>query len=420
MLAMFVERHRRLVNAAVRAQPGLLEGSLRRLLRCPRLLDFDNKRAMLRSRLRAVAAQDRTPGLRVVVRRPHVLTDSYQQLHLRSGAELRGRLSVQFQGEEGVDAGGLTREWYSILARAMFDPSFALFVPAASSSAVFQPNKDSAVNPEHLSYFTFCGRIVGKALHDGALLDAYFTRSFYKHILGQGCTYEDIEATDPDYYAALKWMLENDISGVLDLNFVAEEDYFGAKSVVELKEGGANIPVTEENKREYVHLVTAHRMTGAIRAQTDAFTRGFHDLVPREFVAPFNAAELELLISGLPEIDVDDLQAHTEYSGFTPASPIIIWFWAVVRSLTAEDLARFVMFVTGSSKVPLGGFATLQGVQGPQRFQIHRAYGPVERLCTAHTCFNQLDLPESYTSMEMLRDRLLLSIREGGEGFGFA
>jgi E3 ubiquitin-protein ligase HUWE1 len=188
---------------------------------------------------------------------------------------------------------------------------------------------------------------------------------------------------------------------------------------VELREGGAATAVTEENKREYVHLVTAHRMTGAIRQQTEAFTKGFHDLVPHELVAPFNAAELELLISGLPEIDVDDLQAHTEYTGYTAASPIIAWFWAVVRGMTAEDLARFVMFVTGSSKVPLGGFAALQGISGPQRFQIHRAYGGGSRLCTAHTCFNQLDLPDAYASQEELRERLLLAIREGGEGFGF-
>ena len=416
----FSERHRRLLNALVRAQPSLLEGTFRRLLHAPRLLDFDNKRALLRSRLRALAQSERAPPVRLAVRRPHVLTDSYQQLHMRHAAELRGRLSVQFQGEEGVDAGGLTREWFSILARAMFDPSFALFVPSAGGDAVFQPNKDSAINPEHLSYFTFCGRVVGKALHDGQLLDAYFTRSFYKHILRAPVSYEDVEALDPDYYSALKWMLEHDITGVLDLTFVAEEDYFGARTIVELREGGAQLAVTEENKRDYVQLITAHRMTGAIKEQTEAFTRGFHDLVPHELVHTFNAAELELLISGLPEIDVDDLVAHTEYNGFTPSSPAITWFWTVVRAMSREDLARLVMFVTGSSKVPLGGFAALQGISGPQKFQIHRAYGGGgRRLCTAHTCFNQLDLPE-YGSLEELKERLALAIHEGNEGFGFA
>jgi E3 ubiquitin-protein ligase HUWE1 len=418
-LLRFAERHRRSLNALVRSQPSLLESGFAPLLRCPRLLDFDNKRALLRSRLRAAAQAERAPALRVVVRRPHVLTDSYQQLHLRSGAELRGRLTVQFQGEEGVDAGGVSREWFTILSRAMFDPSFALFVPSEGRDAVFQPNKDSAINPEHLSYFTFCGRVVGKALTDGQLLDAYFTRSFYKHILGQPVGYEDIEAADPDYYAALKWMLENDIEGVLDLTFVAEEEYFGARHVVELVEGGASRAVTEDNKREYVQLITAHRMTGAIRAQTEAFTRGFHDLVPRNLISMFNSSELELLISGLPEIDADDLAANTDYTGYTATSPIIAWFWSVVRAFSREDLARLVMFVTGSSKVPLGGFAALQGLSGPQKFQIHRAYGDASRLPSAHTCFCQLDLPE-YASQEELRAKLTLSLHLGGEGFGFA
>jgi len=231
---------------------------------------------------------------------------------------------------------------------------------------------------------------------------------------------EDIEAIDPEYYTALKWMLDNDITGVLDHTFVAEEEYFGARNTVELKPGGASVAVTEENKREYVQLITAHRMTGAIKQQTDAFTRGFNDLVPHRLLSMFNAQELELLISGLPEIDIDDLQANTEYhGGFTPTSPVVAWFWSVVRGLSKEDLARLLMFVTGSSKVPLGGFSTLQGISGPQKFQIHKAYGGSTRLCSAHTCFNQLDLPE-YSSAEELKERLLTAIHEGGTGFGFA
>lgn len=172
---------------------------------------------------------------------------------------------------------------------------------------------------------------------------------------------------------------------MLDLTFVAEEEYFGARVTVELCEGGRERAVTEANKREYVQLITAHRMTGAIRAQIGAFTQGFHDLVPHELVAPFNAAELELLISGLPEIDVDDLARHTEYQGYSAQSPVIAWWWAAVRGLSREDLARLVMFFSGSSRVPLGGFANLSGVSGPQRFQIHKSFGAPGQLPTAHT-----------------------------------
>lgn len=231
-------------------------------------------------------------------------------------------------------------------------------------------------------------------------------------------TFEDVEAVDPDYYKNLKWMLENDITDVLDLTFTAEVDYFGRKELIELKPGGAHLRVTEENKREYVRLMARHVMTTAIRDQINALLQGFWEMVPRELVGIFNDHELELLISGLPEIDTSDLRANTEYAGYTAAHPVIQWFWAVVEEMDKEDLARLLQFVTGTSKVPLEGFKALQGHSGPQRFQIHRGMG-AERLPTAHTCFNQLDLPE-YGSKEELAARLMTAIREGGANFGFA
>ncbi|KAK9821448.1 hypothetical protein WJX81_000342 [Elliptochloris bilobata] len=420
----FAERHRRLLNALLRQNAALLDRSLAPLLRAPRLIDFDNKRAHFRARVRA-SGEDRTYGtLRICVRREHVFEDSFHQLRMRTPEEMRWKLSVQFQGEEGIDAGGLTREWYQVMAREMFNPNFSLFVPMPEGGATFQPNPNSTVQndptrgTDHLDFFRFVGRVVGKALHDGLLVDAYFTRSFYKHCLGQPLTYQDIEAVDPEYYKNLRWMLEHDISDVLDLTFTEEVDYFGRKEVVDLKLGGATLKVTEENKKEYVNLVAQHRMTTAIRGQLQAFLSGFWDLVPKDLIALFNDHELELLISGLPEIDVDDLRANTEYTGFTAASPVIQWFWQVVREMDKEELALLVQFVTGTSKVPLEGFKALQGIGGPQRFQIHRAYGPQDRLPSAHTCFNQLDLIE-YASLEQLRDRLALALREGSEGFGF-
>jgi len=420
-LLRFAERHRKLLNALLRTSPTLVEGSLRLLLKTPRLMDFDNKRHYFRSQIERLQAEQRHLGhtIRICVRRPpHLLEDSFRQLRMRTGQEMQGRLTVQFQGEEGIDAGGVTREWYTVLAREMFNVENALFVTVGNNSATFQPNPNSYVHPDHLSYFKFIGRVVGKALYDGQLLDAHFARSFYKHMLGVTITYEDIEAIDPDYYKNLKWMLENDITGLLDLNFSAELDHFGRRANVELKAGGQNIVVTEANKAEYVSLISQHRMTTAIQEQIACFKQGFHSLVPKELVAIFDDRELELLLSGLPEIDVDDLQANTEYTGYTAATPVIQWFWEVVRSLSEEDLARFLQFCTGTTKVPLEGFKALQGISGPQRFQIHRAYGAPNRLASAHTCFNQLDLPE-YPSKEQLKSRLTLAIHEGNEGFGF-
>ncbi|KAK9005222.1 hypothetical protein V6N11_042666 [Hibiscus sabdariffa] len=398
--ARFAEKHRRLLNAFVRQNPGLLEKPLSMLLKVSRLIDFDNKRAYFRSRIRQQHEQHLAGPLRISVRRAYVLEDSYNQLRMRPTQDLKGRLNVQFQGEEGIDAGGLTREWYQLLSRVIFDKGALLFT-TVGSNATFQPNPNSVYQTEHLSYFKFVGRVVAKALFDGQLLDVYFTRSFYKHILGVKVTYHDIEAVDPDYYKNLKWMLENDVSDIPDLTFSMDADeekhILYEKTEVtdyELKPGGRNIRVTEETKHEYVDLVADHILTNAIRPQINSFLEGFNELVPRELISIFNDKELELLISGLPEIDLDDLKANTEYTGYTAASPVIQWFWDVVKAFSKEDMARLLQFVTGTSKVPLEGFKALQGISGPQKFQIHKAFGAPERLPSAHTCFNQLDLPE--------------------------
>jgi len=419
----FSEKHRRLLNAFIRQNPGLLEKSFSLMLKIPRLIDFDNKRAYFRSKIKHQHDHHHSP-VRISVRRAYILEDSYNQLRMRSPQDLKGRLTVHFQGEEGIDAGGLTREWYQMLSRVIFDKGALLFT-TVGNDLTFQPNPNSVYQTEHLSYFKFVGRVVGKALFDAQLLDVHFTRSFYKHILGAKVTYHDIEAIDPAYYRNLKWMLENDISDVLDLTFSMDADeeklilYEKAEVTdCELVPGGRTIRVTEENKHEYVDRVAEHRLTTAIRPQINAFMEGFNELIPRELISIFNDKEFELLISGLPDIDLDDLKANTEYSGYSIALPVIQWFWEIVQGFSKEDKARFLQFVTGTSKVPLEGFSALQGISGPQRFQIHKAYGSTNHLPSAHTCFNQLDLPE-YTSKDQLQERLLLAIHEANEGFGF-
>jgi E3 ubiquitin-protein ligase HUWE1 len=105
----------------------------------------------------------------------------------------------------------------------MFDPNNALFQPCAADRLTYQPNKNSWVNPEHLSFFKFVGRVIGKAIYDGRLLDAYFARSLYRQLLGKPVDYKDVEWVDPEYYNSLCWILENDPTP-LDLTFSVEAD----------------------------------------------------------------------------------------------------------------------------------------------------------------------------------------------------
>jgi E3 ubiquitin-protein ligase HUWE1 len=364
-LLSFVLSHKGLINLLIRSRPQLLEKSMSVLIRVVQLrscLVFDIKRTYFFSRLKQIRNERHInrQSVHLNLRRDRVFEDSFHQLRMRTATEMQGRLRINFYGEEGVDAGGLTREWFCILAREIFNPNYVLFT-AASDGATFQPNPLSMINTNHLDYFKFVGRVIGKAICDQQLMDAHFTRSFYKHLLGMAVDYNDIEAIEPDYFKSLKQILDMPLDMLgLELTFSAEANTFGKYEVVDLIPNGRNVAVTDENKPEYVRLIAHHRMTSAIRAQIDSFLEGFYDLVPPELVSIFSPTELELLICGLPDVDLDDLQANTEYHQYRDNEDVILWFWETLRGFSREERALFLQFLTGTSKVPLEGFSQLQ------------------------------------------------------------
>ena len=189
----FVAANKILINAILRSSPSLLDKGLRAMVRIPRckpFMDFDVKRQWFRTQVRRLRQQAsrRYGNLPLTIRREHVFSDAYNQLSLREAVEMRGRLHIKFVNEEGVDAGGLSREFFGILAKEMFNPNYALFT-STEDGCTFQPNPHSSINHDHLKYFRFVGRIVGKAVADGYLMDAHFTRSLYKHMLGMKVRY---------------------------------------------------------------------------------------------------------------------------------------------------------------------------------------------------------------------------------------
>ncbi|KAK4678439.1 E3 ubiquitin-protein ligase tom1 [Podospora pseudoanserina] len=420
----FTEEHRRILNELVRHNPKLMSGTFSLLVKNPKVLEFDNKRNYFNRSVHSKTGTQQTRPqynpLQLSVRREHVFHDSFKSLYFKTGDEMKfGKLNIRFHGEEGVDAGGVTREWFQVLARQMFDPNYALFIPVSSDRTTFHPNQLSSINEEHLMFFKFIGRIIGKALYEGRLLDCYFSRAVYKRILGKPVSVKDMESFDPNYYKSLVWILENDITDIITETFSVEDDEFGVTKTVDLIPDGRNIPVTEENKSEYVRLIVEHKLLTSVKDQMEHFLKGFHDIIPEELIAIFNEQELELLISGLPDIDVDDWKSNTEYHNYTAASQQIQWFWRAIRSFDKEERAKLLQFVTGTSKVPLNGFKELEGMNGVSRFNIHRDYGNKDRLPSSHTCFNQLDLPE-YESYDTLRSQILKAITAGSDYFGFA
>jgi len=277
-LYRFTKKNHILLNMILKNNIHLLESSFAPLInlqRCRCLLAFDVKLGYFKMKLRRLrqSIQRNHGSLRISVRRRDVFLDSFEQLRYKTTEEMRRRLVVSFVGEEGLDAGGLTREWYSVLAREIFNPNYGLFI-GTGDTVTFQPNPASGtINPDwHLQYFKLVGRVIGKAICDGHLLDAHFTRSFYKHILGLPVTVLDLEAIEPEYYRRLKMIEDvplNDLA--LDLTFTAESNDFGEVKVVDLIPDGKNVEVTDSNKSEYIKLISHHRMTSAIKTQVSFY-----------------------------------------------------------------------------------------------------------------------------------------------------
>nr|XP_032824689.1 E3 ubiquitin-protein ligase NEDD4-like isoform X1 [Petromyzon marinus] len=350
------------------------------------------------------------------LRRGSILEESYRRIMAVKRTELlKARLWIEFETEKGLDYGGVAREWFFLISKEMFNPYYGLFEYSATDNYTLQINPNSGLcNEEHLSYFKFIGRVAGMAVYHGKLLDGFFIRPYYKMMLQKSITLTDMESVDSEYFNSLMWILENDPTD-LDLRFCIDEELFGQTHQVELLPNGSEIVVTNDNKKEYIDLVIQWRFVSRVQKQMNAFMEGFCELIPMDLIKIFDENELELLVCGLGDVDVNNWRQHTVYkNGYCANHPVVQWFWKAVLLMDAEKRIRLLQFVTGTSRVPMNGFAELYGSNGPQLFTVEM-WGAPEKLPRAHTCFNRLDLPP-YESFEELRERLNMAI-ENAQGF---
>lgn len=353
--------------------------------------------------------------IKITVTRQTLFEDSYHQIMRLPAYELRRRLYIIFRGEEGLDYGGVSREWFFLLSHEVLNPMYCLFEYANKNNYSLQINPASYVNPDHLQYFKFIGRFIAMALYHGRFIYSGFTMPFYKRMLNKKLTIKDIETIDPEFYNSLIWVRDNNIDECgLELWFSVDFEVLGQIIHHELKENGEKEKVCEENKEEYITLMTEWRMTRGIEQQTKTFLEGFNEVVPLEWLKYFDERELELILCGMQDVDVDDWQRNTIYRHYNRSSKQVVWFWQFVRDTDNEKRARLLQFVTGTCRVPVGGFAELMGSNGPQRFCIEKV-GKETWLPRSHTCFNRLDLPP-YKSYDQLVEKLTFAIEET-EGF---
>ena len=181
---------------------------------------------------------------RLEVSRQEVFEESYRQIVKMRPKDMRKRLMIKFRGEDGLDYGGVAREWLHLLSHEMLNPYYGLFQYSREDIYTLQINAESGINPDHLSYFHFVGRIIGVALFHGHYIDGGFTMPFYKMLLNKSVNLADIEDVDPSLHASLRWILDNDITEVLeDTTFSVETEAYGLVQSHELKKGGKDTQV---------------------------------------------------------------------------------------------------------------------------------------------------------------------------------
>uniref|UniRef100_A0A8C0H5C2 E3 ubiquitin-protein ligase n=1 Tax=Chelonoidis abingdonii TaxID=106734 RepID=A0A8C0H5C2_CHEAB len=341
--------------------------------------DYKRKYEFFRKKLKKQS--DIPNRFEMKLHRTTILEDSYRRIIAVKRADfLKARLWIEFDGEKGLDYGGVAREWFFLLSKEMFNPYYGLFEYSATDNYTLQINPNSGLcNEDHLSYFKFIGRVAGMAVYHGKLLDGFFIRPFYKMMLQKPITLHDMESVDSEYYNSLRWILEND-PAELDLRFIVDEELFGQTHQHELKSGGSEIVVTNKNKRDYIHLVIQWRFVSRVQKQMAAFKEGFFELISQDLIKIFDENELELLMCGLGDVDVADWKLYTKYkNGYSINHQVIQWFWKAVLMMDSEKRIRLLQFVTGTSRVPMNGFAELYGSNGPQLFTVEQ-WGTPEKL----------------------------------------
>ncbi|XP_070148798.1 ubiquitin-protein ligase E3C isoform X2 [Polyergus mexicanus] len=358
------------------------------------------------------------PSIQISVRRNYLYEDAFEKLSRENEPELRLKMRVQLVNtagleEAGVDGGGLFREFLSELLKTSFDPNRGFFKLTKDNMLYPNPTVHLLVDdfPKH---YYFIGRILGKALYENLLVELPFAEFFLSKIVGRQSDVDvhHLASLDPIMYRNLLY-LKSYTGDVADLNldFTVLSDELGERRVDELKPSGTNIPVTNHNRIEYIHLMADYKLNKQIRAQCYAFKQGIGSVVPLDWLQMFNNKELQVLISGAQiPVDVNDLKLHTNYTGgYAADHPTITAFWKVVSEFNDQQKGQLLKFVTSCSRPPLLGFKELD-----PPFCIQHA-GSMDRLPTSSTCMNLLKLPE-FPDEKILREKLLYAI-QAGAGF---
>ena len=346
-------------------------------------------------------------NLQLNIRRDRLIEDTLNELE-KNRQNLLSELKVKFVGEQGVDQGGVRKEFFILLIRQIFDPNYGMF----------NYNKKTRLYWfNHYSFeakikYELIGTIFGLAIYNNTILDVKLPISIYKKLLGIKPTFEDLKECDNELYSNLKYILDTNnpnLEEELDTNFTVIDDRFGEKVVVQLKPGGENIMINNTNKEEYVELYVDWYFNKSIDEFFRSFEKGFYKVFSRNLSKIFTPEELELILCGTQILDFHELKLACQYEEYDKNSETIKYFWEILFDFNEEEKKKFLSFVTGCDRAPIDGLGSLP-------ITITNGGNDLNQLPTAHTCFNNLILPD-YKDKEKMKKSLLTAINYS-EGFG--
>ncbi|RLN48300.1 hypothetical protein BBJ29_001531 [Phytophthora kernoviae] len=370
--------------------------------------DFPAKYAFFVKTTAALLVPPEVEFLKLSIHRDYMFEESMEHLSCIEEKYIRSAMRINFLEESGVDAGGLHREWFMMLTELLTNKKAGLFVRTHGDDAGYFLNSNSRYEngEEHLIYYYAIGRFLGRALLEGTVLNFHLSVPLLKLILGTPLCMDDVRYFDPELYKNMKWMLENDGVEALDLDFSVLERVGDRHMVVDLIPNGRDIEVTNANKHEYLERKFEHLLLRSVADQLHVFLQGFYEVIPQHLLMLFDYEELDYLMCGSPEIDVDDWQKHSVVGESLARSPTIAWFWELVREMPNEYRRRLLQFTTGCSRVPLVGFRGLTSYDGRVcLFTIRGIVGAPDEFVRSYACFNRLDLPLGLTRQQ-LKDML--------------
>ena len=340
------------------------------------------------------------------INRKNYVVESMKQINK---VDLYKELKINFIGEVSYDAGGIEREWFTILFQNLEGEKLNLFHISDSQEFSYIINPFLKNTNKNLEYFNFIGKLIGKALLDNITINICFNKLIYKLILEEEITFDDLVFIDTPLYNSLKNLKNTNINNLNDLNLyytIEQNDINGQIHTFNLIKNGNEIPIKTID--DYIKK-RIDFMISQIEIFCKEIRNSLYKLIPKEILEKMTSDELELIINGKPFIDIEEWKSFTQYrEPLNSNSQIIIWFWEIMSNLNQNQLSNFLQFSTGTARVPIGGFAELESNRGNiSRFTIVEIpfVNGCKNYIKAHTCFNRIELP-NFPRKDLMKDAI--------------